>query len=88
MSFSIHSFCLTFTELDKSFDDDDQHVGKSWNTQKQDALEAIQSIMELLDKDIDRINERRQQQWAFRSSVQQIVSDTNHNDTCIGDDSA
>ena len=34
MSFSIHSFCLTFTELDKSFDDDDQHVGKSWNTQK------------------------------------------------------
>jgi hypothetical protein len=44
--------------------------------------------MELLEKDIDRINERRQQQWAFRSSVQQIVSDTDHNDTCIGDDSA
>lgn len=44
--------------------------------------------MELLEKDIDRINERRQQQWAFRSSVQQIVTDTDQNDTCRGDDGA
>lgn len=51
-------------------------------------MEAIQSIMELLEKDIDRINERRQQQWAFHSSLQQVVADTDQNESCRDDDGA
>ena len=38
-----------------------------------DALEALQSILEQLKKDVDILNEAMQQQWALKDSVDALT---------------
>lgn len=44
----------------------------------QDALEALQSILEQLKKDVDRINDASQQKWALEDSMSALAPLSQH----------